>query len=145
MSQIARIAISNCNKSVLSGWQRPVVASVWSQQVNFEIVFFPLGQNRHFEFSFFRLPEPWLPLSSRRTLTPPPNSLVLVLPPSESLVQEQELDLSSVPLSSVMPVTLPSSNSSFHTLSWDSPCPRLWVFSVWWWPSCFCSLFKLLV
>merc|ERR1712112_731987 len=32
MSQIARIAISNCNRSVLAGWQRPVVAM--SQQTS---------------------------------------------------------------------------------------------------------------
>ena len=34
MSQIARIAVSNCNRGVLAGWQRPVVSSIWSQQAS---------------------------------------------------------------------------------------------------------------
>lgn len=58
-------------------------------------------------------------------------------------LQELVLERCSVLLSSVMPGTLHLSNSSFHMPSWDSPCLRLWVFSVWWWLSFFFSPSKL--
>merc|ERR1712004_270673 len=62
----------------------------------------------------------------------------------EPLDQELESAACSVLSSSVMPVTHPSSSSSSHTLSWDSPCPRLWVSSVLWWLSSSCSPSKQL-
>ena len=60
---------------------------------------------------------------------------------SQDLVPE--LDRSLVPSSSDMPVTPHWNSNFFHTPSWVSPCLKLWVFSVLWWPFCCCLLSKL--
>ena len=45
----------------------------------------------------------------------------------------------------VFPGTHPWSSSCSPTPSWDSPCPKPWVSSVWWSLSSFCSLCKPLL
>ena len=77
-----------------------------------------------------------------RTSTRPPSSSELEPLPSESPDLEPVSDPSSDLSSSATPATLPSSNSFSHTPSWDSPCPKPWVSSVWWWPSSSSSLSK---
>ena len=85
-----------------------------------------------------------LPPPHRRTiLTQLPSSLVQELPPLESQDLVPELDPSLVPSSSDMPVTPHWNSNFFHTPSWVSPCLKLWVFSVLWWPFCCCLLSKL--
>merc|ERR1712156_583983 len=106
MSQIARIAISNCNRSVLAGWQRPVVAM--SQQTSRALTTTTVNKDIDSAAKF----------------------IGAVPPPLVSQDQEQVLDPSSVPSSSVMPVTHPSNNNSSPTPFWDSPFPKPWVFSV---------------
>ena len=85
------------------------------------------------------------PLPKRMTLTLPLSSLVQELPPLESQDLVLVLDLSSVPSLSDTPVIHHWNNNSFHTPFWVSPCLKLWVFSVLWWPFCFCSLFNFCV
>ena len=85
-----------------------------------------------------------LPPPHRKTiLTQLPSSLVQELPPLESQDLVPELDPSLVPSSSDMPVTPHWNSNFFHTPSWVSPCLKLWVFSVLWWPFCCCLLSKL--
>lgn len=63
----------------------------------------------------------------------------------KSLPQVLVLEQCSVHSSLATPETHHSNNNCSHTLSWDSPCPKLWDFSVLWWLSCCCSLSKFIL
>ena len=90
-------------------------------------------------FHIFRIQWPaahWPHPPAEMTSTLLPNSLVPELLPSEWPDQEPESDQSSDLLSLVMPEIHPSNNNCFHTPFWDLLCPKLWAFSVLWWPFC---------
>ena len=92
-----------------------------------------------FFFHIFRIQWPaahWPHPPAEMTSTLLPNSLVPELLPSEWPDQEPESDQSSDLLSLVMPEIHPSNNNCFHTPFWDLLCPKLWAFSVLWWPFC---------
>merc|ERR1712189_140773 len=81
----------------------------------------------------WRLPPPrlcCLPQLQSRTLTLPPSSSALELPPSVSPDQEPESDLYSDPSSLATPGTPVSSNSYSLMLFWVLPFLRLWGCSV---------------
>jgi hypothetical protein len=77
-------------------------------------------------------------VKSETTLTRLPSTLALERPQLVSLVPEPVLEQSLAAWSSVMRVIQASSNSSSPMPFWASPCPKLWVSSVLWWPSCCC-------